>query len=281
MLGYRSEDFLADFLFWSNRIHPEDRDRVLNELSKIFDNSEGASEYRFRHQQGNYLWLRDELKLVRDAEGKPLELVGYWIDITEKKQIESQLLHTQRLETLGTLASGIAHDFNNILTPILSIAQLLPLKFTNLDQESRKLFAFLEDNAKRGADLVQQILSFARKASGKLMNLQIAHLLLEIVRIAKMTFPKSIEISLELPSNKNLWKVFGNSTQLHQVFMNLCVNARDAMPDGGTLTISVENTFIDENYLQSDTSARVGSYVVVTVTDTGTGITDEIKERIF
>ena len=123
MLGYQSEDFLDDLIFWRDRIHPEDRDRVLNELSKIFENSEGAIEYRFRHQNGNYVWLRDELKVVRDPTGSAIELVGYWIDITEKKQIENQLFHTQRLETLGALASGIAHDFNNILTPILAIAQ--------------------------------------------------------------------------------------------------------------------------------------------------------------
>jgi len=281
ILGYQSSNFMHDFQFWSDRIHPEDRDRVLDELSEILDNCEGASEYRFRHQKGHYLWLRDRLRLVRNSAGEAIELVGYWIDITEKKQMETQLFHSQRLEILGTLASGIAHDFNNILTPIISIAQILPLKFTNLDPQTQKLFSFLEDNSKRGAELVEQILSFARKASGEPIDLQISNLLWEIVQISRTTFPKSIEISLNLPSDRNLSKVLGNNIQLYQVFMNLCVNARDAMADGGNLTISVENVFIDRNFIGIDNSVRVGSYVVVSVTDTGTGIPDRIKKRIF
>ena len=281
MLGYQSSEFLSDPLFWSERIHSEERPGVLNELSQLFENGEGASEYRFCHQNGNYRWLRDEFKLVRDATGKPIELVGYWIDITEKKQIESQLFHTQRLESLGALASGVAHDFNNILTPILATAQLLPLKFPHLDQQTRELLEVLEDSSRRGAELVQQILSFARKAEGKLINLQLAHLLLEVVRIAKTSFPKSIEICRELPSSRILWHVLGDPTQVHQVLMNLCVNARDAMPHGGTLTIGVENVFVDENYARLNTQAQVGPYVVVTIRDTGVGMSEEIKSRIF
>jgi len=281
ILGYRSSSFFADRFFWRDRIHPEDRDRVINELSKILENAEGATEYRFRHQKGHYLWLRDELKLVQDSEGRAIELVGYWIDITEKKQMENQLFHSQRLEILGTLASGIAHDFNNILTPIIGIAQLLPLKFPNSDSETQNLFSLLEYNSKRGVELVRQILSFARKSSGKLSNLKVSNLLLEIVATIRNTFPKSIEIYLKLDSDLHSWKVLGNKTRLYQVFMNLCINARDAMPDGGTLTISLENIYIDENYLQIHNSAPIGSYVVVTVTDTGIGIPDEIKKKIF
>ncbi len=281
ILGYHSSSFFANRFFWRDRIHPEDRDRVINELSKILENAEGATEYRFRHQKGHYLWLRDELKLVQDSEGKAIELVGYWIDITEKKQMENQLFHSQRLEILGTLASGIAHDFNNILTPIIGIAQLLPLKFPNSDSETQNLFSLLEYNSKRGIELVRQILSFARKSSGKLSNLKVSNLLLEIVSTIRNTFPKSIEIYLKLDSDRHSWKVLGNKTRLYQVFMNLCINARDAMPDGGTLTISLENISIDENYLQTHNLAPVGSYVVVTVTDTGIGIPDEIKKKIF
>lgn len=197
----------------------------------------------------------------------------------EKQTVE--LFHCQRLEILGALASGVAHDFNNILTPILATAQVLQLQFPHLDQQTQELLSLLENNSKRGAELVQQILFFARKAEEKMINLQLGHLLLEVVRLAKITFPKSIEICRDIPNSRTLWNVLADATQLHQVFMNLCINARDAMPNGGTLTICVENVFVEENLARMNTEARVGPYVLISIADTGVGIPEEIKERIF
>ncbi len=177
------------------------------------------------------------------------------------------------------MASGIAHDLNNILTPILAVSQLLPLKFPNIYSEHEHLLEILEDSARRGADLVKQVLSFARGVEGKRMTLQVKHLIREVVKIIKQTFPRSIEVCIDVAPD--LWTVYGDSTQLHQVLMNLCVNARDAMPDGGSLTISAENLLIDENYARMNLDAKVGPYTVVTVADTGVGIPREIVERIF
>ncbi|WP_104909805.1 hybrid sensor histidine kinase/response regulator [Nostoc sp. 'Lobaria pulmonaria (5183) cyanobiont'] len=217
--------------------------------------------------------------LVCDEQGKPKSILTVDTDITEKKHLEAQLFRAQRLESIGTLASGIAHDLNNILTPILAGAQLLPLKFPDADERTRHLLEILEINARRGADLVKQVLSFARGVEGKRITLQLRHIIVEIAKILKETFPKSIEISTDVP--QNLWMVSGDSTQLHQVLMNLCVNARDAMSNSGTLSISAENILIDANYARMNLEAKEGPYIVITVSDTGIGIPKEMLDRIF
>ncbi|MEH1943888.1 MAG: response regulator [Nostoc sp.] len=217
--------------------------------------------------------------LVCDEQGKAKSILTVDTDITEKKHLEAQLFRAQRLESIGTLASGIAHDLNNILTPILAGAQLLPLKFPDADRRTRHLLEILEINARRGADLVKQVLSFARGVEGKRIALQLRHIIVELAKILKETFPKSIEISTDIP--QDLWMVSGDSTQLHQVLMNLCVNARDAMANGGSLSISAENVLIDENYARMNLEAEEGPYIVVTVSDTGIGIPKEILDRIF
>ncbi|NDJ23218.1 response regulator [Nostoc sp. B(2019)] len=211
------------------------------------------------------------------AENTPKSIFTIDTDLAKKKQLSDQLHRAQRLESLGTIASVIAHDLNNILTPILIIAQLLPLKLPNHDEQNQQLLKILEDNSKRGVELVKQILSYARGAEGKRVPLQIRHLLKEIEQITKNTFPKLIEIHTNIPT-QDLWMVSADSTQLHQVLMNLCVNARDAMPQGGTLTISAENLFCEQSCAGLN---EVGDYVLITVSDTGCGIPQELLEQIF
>ncbi|PLZ33504.1 response regulator [Fischerella thermalis] len=230
-------------------------------------------------KSGKKVLVSSRWSLVCQEDGTPKSILTVDTDITEKKQLETQLFRAQRLESIGTLASGIAHDLNNILTPILAVSQLLPLKFPNIYSEHEHLLEILEDSARRGADLVKQVLSFARGVEGKRMTLQVKHLIREVVKIIKQTFPRSIEVCIDVAPD--LWTVYGDSTQLHQVLMNLCVNARNAMPDGGSLTISAENLLIDENYARMNLDAKVGPYTVVTVADTGVGIPREIVERIF
>lgn len=214
--------------------------------------------------------------------GKPTSLVLV-NDITDKKQLEAQLLRVQRLESLGILASGIAHDFNNVLTPILAASQLLPLMLPNLNEKNRELLKLIEESTKRGANLVNQILSFARGVEGERVSLPIQPVLLEVLQVVEQTFPKNVEIDSHfLAQNaQNTWSVFADATQLHQVFMNLCVNARDAMPAGGKLTLSVEKQRVNEADARRNLEAQVGAYIVITVADTGTGISDELLERIF
>jgi PAS domain S-box-containing protein len=264
----------TDFLFQGNS------DQIEEAFRNVLRSGYWQGELVKFTKKGKKVTVSSRWTLVRDEANRPKSILTVDTDITEKKQLEAQFLHAQRLESLGTLASGIAHDLNNILTPILAAAQLLPLKLRDLDERSRTLLKILEENSKRGSNLVRQILSFARGAEGKRVSLQISHLLMEVIAVARQTFPKSIEVNINLTTNE-LWTVLADPTQLHQVFMNLCVNARDAMPNGGTLSLTVENVSIDENYARSYLDACVGPYLVITVEDTGVGIPQDILGRIF
>jgi two-component system, cell cycle sensor histidine kinase and response regulator CckA len=228
-------------------------------------------------KSGKDIIVESRWTLVQNFGNTSQSILVVNTDITEKKQLESQFLRAQRLESIGTLASGIAHDLNNVLAPIMMTAQLLESQMH--DERSRKLLPILIANAKRGASLVNQVLSFTRGLEGERTLLQLKHLIIEIQQIIKETFPKSIELITHIPLH--LWTVSGDATQLHQVLMNLCVNARDAMPNGGKLKITAENLLVDENYAKMNIDAQVGSYVVISVSDTGMGIKPEIVDRIF
>ena len=217
--------------------------------------------------------------LIRGEDNQPKYILTVDTDITAKKQLESRFMRTQRLENIGILAGGIAHDLNNILTPILAVAQLLPLTLPNLNTRNQDMLHILEASAKRGADLVKQILCFARGNDEKRLILQVKHLLLDIEQIIQGTFPKSIEINKHI--HDDLWTISADSTQLHQVFMNLAINARDAMPEGGTLTITAENQVIDTNYTKMNIDAHEGNYILITFQDTGIGIRKDIIDKIF
>ncbi|BAZ09455.1 multi-sensor hybrid histidine kinase [Calothrix sp. NIES-4071] len=217
--------------------------------------------------------------LVRGEQNEPKYILTVDTDITAKKQLEARFLRTQRLENIGILAGGIAHDLNNILTPILAVAQLLPLTLPNLNERNQDMLHILEASAKRGADLVKQILCFARGNDEKRLIVQIKHLLLDIEQIIQGSFPKSIELKKNI--HDNLWTVSADTTQLHQVFMNLAINARDAMLEGGTLTITAQNQVIDTHYTKMNIDAQEGNYILITFEDTGIGIPKDIIDKIF
>lgn len=228
-------------------------------------------------QDGKAIIVESRWTLVQNEQEQPTSILIVNTDITEKKQLEAQFLRAQRMESIGTLASGIAHDLNNVLAPILMSVQLLALKLQ--DEQARQWLKILEDNARRGAELVKQVVSFARGVKGDRTLIQVRHIISEIKQIAKETFPKSIEVHTDLAPD--LWTVSADPTQLHQVLMNLSVNARDALPDGGTLSISAQNLFLNEQSARMNIEAKAGSYIVITISDTGTGIPPEILDRIF
>lgn len=246
-------------------------------LKSIFNKGQWQGDLEQITKDGKNLVVESRWTLVYDEAQQAKSILSVSTDITEKKQLEAQFLRAQRMESIGTLASGIAHDLNNVLTPILMTAQLLETQLH--DDYSKRLLPILISNARRGASLVKQVLSFARGIEGKFTLIQVKHIVTEIKQILRETFPKSITIATDIPAN--LGTLCGDATQLHQVLMNLCVNARDAMPQGGTLTISAKTIFIDENYARINLDAKVGSYIFLTVTDTGMGISSEILDRIF
>ncbi|MEM8810721.1 MAG: ATP-binding protein, partial [Cyanobacteria bacterium P01_G01_bin.38] len=218
--------------------------------------------------------------LVRDDTGQPVSIFEVATDITQKKNLEAQVLRSQRLDSVGTLASGIAHDLNNILTPILGAAQILAHKHADADPQDQQLFSVLQSSAARAAALTQQILAFARGTQGEHHELQIDQLVLkETQKIIAETFPKTIELETHVAAH--LWSIRGDATRLHQVLMNLCINARDAMPLGGCLTLKAENTTLDEALAKKHLDIKPGPYIVITVTDTGMGMPPKQLDKIF
>jgi len=208
--------------------------------------------------------------------GEP-HLLQFFTDVTEKKKLEAQFLRAQRMESIGTLAGGIAHDLNNVLAPLLISVQLLGDKVT--DADGRRMLAMLEVNVNRGTDLVRQVLAFGRGVKGERVLVQIAHIAREIKSIVQETFPKSVQFQMEIA--RDLWKITGDATQIEQVLLNLSVNARDAMPDGGKLSLKMENTSLDQIYADANLESKPGRYVVISMTDTGMGMTREVQDRIF
>ena len=214
---------------------------------------------------------------IKDNLGGISHFIAVKQDITARKKLDEQLLRVQRMESIGTLAAGIAHDLNNVLAPILMAVEILGEKVT--DDAGREMLVTLESSAQHGAELVRQVLGFARGMEGQRIVVNPVHIAHEIEKIIRDTFPKNIHFSFA-PA-RDLWTVTGDPTQLHQVFTNLCVNARDAMPHGGSLHVTMENVELDDTYAGMSPDSKPGDYVMVKVTDTGTGIPPKILERIF
>lgn len=419
LMGLEPSAFTSDPDFWIQRVHPDDLASVRAAIPKMLDGEVHQHEYRLRNGDGSDRWVQDSLRLAYDEGSGEGELVGYWMDITERKRIESELsrfnsaleervaeqtqtvieserfaratldaldsrvaildekgiilavnrawaetgasqessnyldhcddlcgipsngpkpiadgltavlqgatdhhfheyncpksaeprwfvcrikrfpgdgavrvvvsheditamklierqqMRSQRLESLGTLAGGVAHDLNNSLAPILMGMGILQDQYP----EEQKLITMIHNSAKRGADMVRQLLAFAKGVDGKRISLQPAQLVTELESLMKGSFPKNIE--LQVCCENPLPLVSGDATQLHQILLNLCVNARDAMPHGGTLTMEAAAVDIDELYARSVSDAKPGRYVCFKVADTGDGIPPDILDRIF
>lgn len=259
-------------------IHPDDRERIEQIFQETVETGIGKrAEYRFLLKNGGIRHIESQGSVIKDKDGKITQVIVVSRDVTEKKILEQQFLRSQRMESIGTLAGGIAHDLNNVLAPIVMAIDVLRKK--NPDKTSQQMLDSLESSAQRGADIVKQVLAFARGIEGDRLLLQPKHIIAEIVNIIKETFSRSIDIRTEVP--KNLWTISADPTQMHQVLLNVCVNARDAMPDGGKLTITAENIFIDENYSKMHSEAKAGPFTMITISDTGMGIPYKILDKIF
>ncbi|MBL6766366.1 MAG: response regulator [Verrucomicrobiae bacterium] len=215
--------------------------------------------------------------LVTDDDGNPKSQLIINTDVTDRNLSESHFLRAQRLESLGALASGIAHDLNNMLAPIVLASQLLRLRVD--DSEGQGWLDTLEGSTQRGANLVRQVLTFAKGEEGDRVELSVGHILSEVSAILRQTLDRSIEV--KMTKEDKLWPVKGDPTLLHQVVMNLCVNARDVMPQGGRLHISAENVMLRETDREVSRGGRPGVHVLITVADSGPGIPPELQDRIF
>jgi two-component system, cell cycle sensor histidine kinase and response regulator CckA len=254
-------------------------DRTHRELAQVglADSDEWKSEARHVTKDGRKIIVENRWTRVRNEAGEPDYYLITNTDITEQKRAEEHLLRAQRMESIGTLAGGIAHDLNNILSPIMMAVDMLRMR--NVDETSGRWLDMMKENAERGADLVKQVLTFARGMAGDRIPVQIRHIVKDLAAVLKETLPKSITVATDMPAD--LWTVSADPTQIHQVLMNACINSRDAMPLGGTLTIKVQNVLLDENYARMNIDAQPGGYVMLNVEDTGSGMPPEVTKRMF
>jgi PAS domain S-box-containing protein len=273
ILGREPVEFAVTAAGWLDGVHPEDRTALTREFQAcVASGVIHTMEYRRRTVSGGWKWIRSTGKIVeRDAAGRAVRMTGTHADITDRKQLEAQLLHSQRLEAVGTLAGGVAHDLNNILTPMLMVGGVLRDKLA--DPADRALVEQLEAGARRGAGIVKQLLTFSRDLAPSRVVVPVAPVIEEMVEVMRRTFPREIELKVNLAAE--LWPVLADPIQLHQVLLNLCINARDAMALGGVLTVTAENG--------AAPVATLGGRgeVVLTVSDTGHGIAPENLQRIF
>jgi two-component system, cell cycle sensor histidine kinase and response regulator CckA len=282
--GWKPEEAIGKNVnqLWYSKLLPQN----LEIYNTVLQHNYWQGKLKKISKSGAVITVESHWKLLHHEHNQTKSILIVDTDISQIKELEKQFLRTQRIESIGTLTSGIAHDLNNVLSPILMSAQLLKGKFH--EQNTQQFLSIVENNAKRGANLVKQVLSFVRGIEGDVSGrgttnlnpvIQVKHLILEMQQIIQQTFPKSIVFTTEI--QPDLLPVYGDSTQLYQVLMNLCLNARDAMPEGGYLTISTENIFIDENHRMMHFDAQVGNYIILTIADTGLGIKKEILDKIF
>jgi len=274
--GVRPDGMAAVSRQWKDSLHPNDRERMLV-IGSYQNGADGESIYRILRPDGSIRWVRDRAYSVKDPLGRVTHVVGVAEDITERRELEERLLHRQRLEAVGTLAGGVAHDLNNILTPMLMAGSVLRDRLPT--EEDRELMNLIVTGAKRGSSIISQLLTFCRGSAGERLPVHPRELVREMAHIMRETFPRNILIYEEAPPD--VWIIDAEVTQLHQVLMNLCVNARDAMPNGGSLLLSVENA--DQTGIEAllHPELKPGPYVMFKVSDTGHGIPKEIIERIF
>jgi two-component system cell cycle sensor histidine kinase/response regulator CckA len=273
--GWSLNDVLGrnfcDLICGGNRSH-------LNEAKAAIEiNDEWKTEVSQLTRSGAKISVESRWTLVRNERRQPDYILITNTDITEKKRTEEHLLRAQRMESIGTLAGGIAHDLNNILSPILMSVEMLQLN--NTDPENARWLSMIRENSDRGADLIKQVLTFARGMSGERIPVQLKHIIKDLVSVLKETLPRSIDVKYDI--DPELWTIAADPTQIHQVLMNICINARDAMPTGGSIKITAKNIAIDENYARMNMDAEPGNYVFLSISDTGTGMAPEVINRIF
>jgi two-component system, cell cycle sensor histidine kinase and response regulator CckA len=260
----------------SELLYPLESNCFAANLAAIIAKREYKAEENHLTSNGRTLVVQTRWTLIRNT-GSSDEILIVNTDLTEQKELERQFLRMQRLETVGLLASGIAHDLNNVLAPILMASQNLLNEIK--DEGQAELLRSIEASARRGGALVHQVLSFARGTEGERVPLQLKQLVHEFQRVARDTFPRSIQIVTQF--GKNIRPVLGNKTQLYQAIMNLCVNARDAMSNGGILQIDISGVVLDANFVSHHPPAPPGEYLVLKISDNGIGIAEDVQDKIF
>ena len=273
--GWHAEEVLGKSV--AEVLHHKNLELLREATDIVIKKGEWTGELTHTTRNGSTVTILGRWTLLRNEKGLPKSILAINTNITDRKLLEEQILRAQRMESIGTLAGGIAHDLNNILAPILMSLELLPDYIA--DPDALEMLTTMRGSAQRGADLIKQVLGFARGMEGERRAISLVALVKDIRKFTQDTFPRNIEIAFHMPND--VWPIHADPTHIHQVLMNLCVNARDAMPEGGKVSVSLENIIVDEVFSGMNVQSKPGPYVVLRVEDTGIGIPKEVQARMF
>ncbi|RUO66352.1 PAS domain S-box-containing protein [Pseudidiomarina planktonica] len=279
LFGYSVSELESGPESWTSRIHPDDLDQVVNRIHDVIDGDQEywSDEYRFIKQDGQIANVIDRGFVIRDANGKAIRMVGSMLDITERMELAEKLRESQKLEAVGHLTGGVAHDFNNLLTVILGNAEMMAELAT--DPEQKLMAEMTVSAATRGAELTSRLLAFARRQPLDPKPTDINQLVESMRELVRRTLPENIQ--LEFSSAADLGVAELDANELDTALLNLIVNARDAMPGGGKLTIETANAMLDQHYAERHAEVTPGEYIMICVSDTGVGMSPEVARRVF
>ncbi|HZG47118.1 MAG TPA: response regulator [Allosphingosinicella sp.] len=259
---------------WEERLHEEDRPRVLQALAARQETGRHSVEYRWQCADGSYKHFHDQAVLIRDPEGAPLHFAGTLLDVTDRKELESQLLHSRKMDAVGKLTGGIAHDFNNLLAAMLGGVGLIERRIP-LDDSQKKIVSMMRHAAEQGSELVGRLLAFARRQQLQPGRIDLQRLSTSVTELLAHTLGGLVR--LEWRVEEGIWPVYADATQLELALMNLIINARDAMPDGGTIRVCAQGRSVGRD---NSLGLAPGDYVTLAVEDDGSGIPPELLERV-
>jgi PAS domain S-box-containing protein len=273
--GFSYEDVVKDPDMWVDRLHSEDRDRVLASLEARRKSGRFSVEYRWQCADGGYRHFLDQAVLLKDGDGRPVEFAGTLTDITEQRSLESQLVQAQKMDAIGKLTGGIAHDFNNLLAAVIGGLGLLE-KRAKLGADEVKILNMTKRAAEQGSELVRRLLAFARRQKLEPQSVDLTALQEAVWDLLTHTLGGLVEI--EWRASEGVWNAFADQAQLELALVNLIINARDAMPTGGTVTVALQNRELEPG---NWADLPAGDYVLLSVTDTGTGIAPETLPKVM
>jgi len=273
--GFTLEEVQAQPEVWVDRLHADDRIRVLASLEARRKTGRSSIEYRWQCADGSYKHFLDQAVLLKDADGKPVEFAGTLTDISEQRSLESQLIQAQKMDAIGKLTGGMAHDFNNHLAAVIGGLSLIERRAT-LPESQQQVLAMTKRAAEQGSELVRQLLAFARRQRLQPDPVELSALREAVSNLLAHTLGGLVEVQWKI--DKGVWTVFADRAQLELAVVNLIINARDAMPSGGTVTVAAENREVQDDELPGISG---GEYVLISVADTGTGISPEHLEKVL